>query len=33
MTFPAPADTVAVLEREVASLHANLKELAGAHHD
>jgi two-component system, sensor histidine kinase and response regulator len=26
-------DTVAVLEREVAGLHASLKELAGAHHD
>ncbi len=26
-------DTVTVLEREVAVLHASLKELAGAHHD
>jgi len=26
-------ETVAVLEREVAGLHASLKELAGAHHD
>jgi HPt (histidine-containing phosphotransfer) domain-containing protein len=27
------SDTVAVLEREVAGLHASLKELAGAHHE
>jgi hypothetical protein len=27
------ADIVAVLEREVARLHAHLRELAEAHHD